>query len=191
MSKRGRTVAQVISLLSFTAITTSVVAADAITGTPSGVSTTDVAALLPALASVEGEMSRGGAAKETADQDADRAAAYQVAGTTLFDVAGSSLLVISASQSIDLFAPREKLRGVGHGSGGLIPDGVITGLGSGVPSASIGNVSFNAGGNPVGSNPAGAAPVAAPEPSSLILLGSGIAIVARRVARAHHQRRTA
>ena len=187
VTRTHRTVAQVISLLGFTVITTSVVGADAITGAPSGVSTTDVSSSSSqANAPIEGE--------------SGRATSYQVSGTTLFDETGSSLLVISPSQQIDLFAPREKLRGGGQGGwssggdccggggGSLIPDGVITGLGSGVPSSSIGNVSFNSGGNPVGSNPA--APVVTPEPSSLILLGSGIAMIARRLTRQRRLRRT-
>ena len=73
---------------------------------------------------------------------------------------------------------------VGDGSS-LVPEGVLAGLGSGVPSSSISNVSFQAGGDPVWDVVA-AVPV--PEPSTLLLLASGIAVAARRLSRARREK---
>ena len=131
-------------------------------------------------------------APQSADGDSATATSFSVDGLTLFDSSGASVLTITPSQSIDLFAPREKLRGTGSGGqwyaadgGALLPDGVLAGLGSGVSASSIGNVGFSAGGGATVTSGGtyGIAPTATPEPSTLFLLGSGLAFAVRRLRR--------
>ena len=155
---------QVVLLLSFTAFASSSVGADAITGAPSGMGSTERSA--PGGA-VEGE--------------SPTATSFTIDGTTLFDPGGTPLLVVSPSQSFDLFAPREKLRGVGSS---LVSDGVLASLGSGVSSTSLSNVSLSSAAGYLSGTIASSASVV-PEPSVLILLACGIALAARRVRRSH------
>ena len=115
------------------------------------------------------------------EDDSAVATSFMHAGSSLFDDVGSLLLTISPSQSVDLFEPREKLRGKPES---LFPSGVLDGVGAGVPPASLGNCCASGGGS-------GGGLVVTPEPSSLLLLGSGIAIVARRLRRAQRDRNIA
>ena len=113
-------------------------------------------------------------------------------GAPLFDASGASILLMSAPQ---FFFPgaHPKLRGGGGefgsdgsnggGGGSLIPGGVLTGLNSGVPSGTLGNVGFNAGGSPTLGQTSGPAAIVNPEPASLILLGTGLVFCARRLKR--------
>jgi hypothetical protein len=137
------------------------VRADAITGTSNGVTATAPESSEPT---------------STTREDQSTAATFN--GFTLFDGGGLSLLVITPSRSLDLFG-RDKLRG-----GGALSDGVLAGLGSGVSSSSLSNVSFQSGGDPVAVISTVGIATAAPEPATLLLLASGIAMAARRLRRA-------
>jgi hypothetical protein len=165
-------VAQVVLLLSFTAFASSSVGADAITGTSSGVPSSG-GAVTASGGGVEG--------------DSPMATSFTVAGTTIFDPGGTALLVVSPSQSIDLFEPREKLRG-----GSLLSSGVLASLGSGVSSSSLNNASLGpsrdylSGTTSSGGSGTGPASVA-PEPSVLLLLAFGLALAARRITRSDRQ----
>jgi hypothetical protein len=147
------------------------VGADAITGTPSG------------TVSTEGSVTASGG---NVEGESPTATSFTIDGTTLFDPSGTPLLVVSPSQSFDLFAPREKLRGVGSS---LVSAGVLAGMGSGVSSKSLSNVSLSqsrdylSGVTSSGSSPASVAA----EPSMLLLLACGLALAARRLTRSHRQ----
>ena len=163
--------AQVVLLLSFTAFASSSVDADAITGTSSGVPSSG-GAVTASGGGVEG--------------DSPMATSFTVAGTTIFDPGGTALLVVLPSQSIDLFEPREKLRG-----GSLLSSGVLASLGSGVSSSSLNNASLGPSrdyltGTTSGGGTLGPASVV-PEPSLLLLMSVCFAFAARRVMRAHHE----
>ncbi len=114
-------------------------------------------------------------------------------GTSLFDESGNPLLQVAPAQFLDLSDQRQKLRwlsngllvsagssGLGGGSGSLVDQGALSTLDSGVSSTvhevgqsgNIQNIPLGSG----GSSPA----VAAPEPSTLLLLMSGLALGARR-----------
>lgn len=132
----------------------------------------------------------------SAESDAANATAARELGAPLFDVTGASLLLITTPQYLNLFEPRDKLRGYGNdwtnlgtagGGGGvsggsgttLIPDGVLAGLGSGVAPGTIGNISLAPGTDP-GGGLGTVVPTAVPEPSLLVLMASGLAVGARR-----------
>jgi hypothetical protein len=158
-------------LIACVAVTTSsAVRADAITGTKSAFAATGLSS-----SEVEAQQPQADSAVATS---------FVNDGSGLFDQSGNLLLLITPSQSIDLFEPREKLRGKPGGS--LLPDGVLDGVGSGVPPGSLGNVGNTCCSSGGGSGSSGA-PVVTPEPSTLILLGSGIAIAVRRMRRAQRE----
>ncbi len=174
-----RSCIQAIVLLSFT-VFPPVVAADAITGATSGVSTTDVTSPEPASEPRSEETSTTRARSDA---------------TPLFDATGSSLLLIMPPQFLNLFEPREKLRsgsgagplaaGGGDGGGSLIQETVLVGLSSGVSSSAIGNVGSAADSDSGGATgPSGSAsPAQIPEPSALLLISLGLAVAARRFVR--------
>jgi hypothetical protein len=162
-------------LLSFVATVPALVHADAITGSTTTATDVGVTAV-PYGSSTSTEPTP---TTTTSTTSTTTPVPIHTPGTMLFDDAGASLLYITPSQLLDLFTPREKLRDVS-----LVPDGVIAGLGSGVPSGAIGNVSFAPGGDPLANvGPGGAAPLSTPEPSTLLLMASGMAVAARRLTR--------
>jgi PEP-CTERM motif len=164
-----------LQLLSCALVFTSSTAfADAITGAPAVTSYSE-------------------AARAADDQSRNSSAAPATRGdsATLFDSSGASLLLMSPPQFLFVGA-HPKLRGggvgadaygAGGGGGSLIPGGVLNGLTSGVSSGTLGNVGFNAGGGTTLDSTTRLVPIANPEPASLILLGSGLAFVARQLKR--------
>lgn len=133
--------------------------ADAITGSPTQTATAE--------AQPDGQQDRR--------QDSDSQSTPAFGASALFDAAGFPLLHVAPPQYLNL-GPHEKVRNLG---GPLVSGEVLSGLSSGVNSASISNVSFSSGGGS-GSTPQ-TTPTATPEPASLLLFGSGLVLAARQL----------